>query len=95
MAQSLIKKLDRLDRVEVDDMDTASVRFRFPPPAHSGKIVITAENAGKTYGDKHIFSGANFIITKGEKIGLVGRNGEGKSTMMKMIAAAQDLGDSN
>jgi ATP-binding cassette, subfamily F, member 3 len=86
MAQSLIKKLDRLDRVEVDDMDTATVRFRFPPPAHSGKIVITAENAGKTYGDKHIFSGANFIITKGEKIGLVGRNGEGKSTMMKMIA---------
>lgn len=86
MAQSLIKKLDRLDRVEVDDMDTATVRFRFPPPAHSGKIVITAENAGKTYGDKFIFGGANFIITKGEKIGLVGRNGEGKSTMMKMIA---------
>jgi ATP-binding cassette subfamily F protein 3 len=86
MAQSLIKKLDRLDRVEVDDMDTASVRFRFPPPAHSGKIVITAEHAGKSYGDKHIFSEANFIITKGEKIGLVGRNGEGKSTMMKMIA---------
>lgn len=86
MAQSLIKKLDRLDRVEVDDMDTASVRFRFPPPAHSGKIIITAENAGKTYGDKFIFGGANFIITKGEKIGLVGRNGEGKSTMMKMIA---------
>jgi ATP-binding cassette, subfamily F, member 3 len=86
MAQSLIKKLDRLDRVEFDNMDTASVRFRFPPPAHSGKIVITAENAGKNYGDKHIFSGANFIITKGEKIGLVGRNGEGKSTMMKMIA---------
>ena len=86
MAQSLIKKLDRLDRVEVDDMDTASVRFRFPPPAHSGKIVITAENAGKSYGDKFIFGGANFIITKGEKIGLVGRNGEGKSTMMKMIS---------
>ncbi len=86
MAQSLIKKLDRLDRVEVDDMDTASVRFRFPPPAHSGKIVITAEHAGKSYGDKFIFGDANFIITKGEKIGLVGRNGEGKSTMMKMIA---------
>ncbi|MCD6018437.1 MAG: glycosyl transferase family 2 [Bacteroidetes bacterium] len=86
MAQSLIKKLDRLDRVEVDDMDTASVRFRFPPPAHSGKIVITAEHAGKSYGDKLIFQDANFIITKGEKIGLVGRNGEGKSTMMKMIA---------
>ena len=85
-AQSLIKKLDKMDRVEVDDVDTASVRFRFPAPAHSGKIVITSEHAGKKYGEKQIFSDANFIITKGEKIGLVGRNGEGKSTMMKMIA---------
>ncbi len=85
-AQSLIKKLDKMDRVEVDDVDTAAVRFRFPAPAHSGKIVITAEHAGKKYGEKQIFSDANFIITKGEKIGLVGRNGEGKSTMMKMIA---------
>ncbi|MCW3078471.1 MAG: glycosyl transferase family 2, partial [Bacteroidetes bacterium] len=85
-AQSLIKKLDRMEKVEVDDMDTSSMNFRFPPPAHSGKIVITVEHAGKKYGDKQIFSDANFIITKGEKIGLVGRNGEGKSTMMKMIA---------
>lgn len=84
-AQSLIKKLDRMEKVEVDDMDTASLNFRFPPPAHSGKIVLTVENAGKKYGDKQIFSDATFIITKGEKIGLVGRNGEGKSTMMKMI----------
>ncbi|MBI2722354.1 MAG: ATP-binding cassette domain-containing protein [Bacteroidetes bacterium] len=84
-AQSLIKKLDRMEKVEVDDMDTASLNFRFPPPAHSGKIVLTVENAGKKYGDKQIFSNATFIITKGEKIGLVGRNGEGKSTMMKMI----------
>ena len=86
-AQSLIKKLDKMERVEVDDMDTSAVRFRFPAPAHSGKIVITAEHAGKKYGEKQIFSDANFIITKGEKIGLVGRNGEGKSTMMKMIAS--------
>ncbi len=85
-AQSLIKKLDKMERVEVDDVDTAAVRFRFPAPAHSGKIVITAEHAGKKYDQKQIFSDANFIITKGEKIGLVGRNGEGKSTMMKMIA---------
>ncbi len=85
-AQSLIKKLDKMERVEVDDVDTAAVRFRFPAPAHSGKIVVTAEHAGKKYGEKQIFSDANFIITKGEKIGLVGRNGEGKSTMMKMIA---------
>jgi len=90
-AQSLIKKLDRMERVEVDDDDSQSMNFRFPAPAHSGKIVLTVENAAKNYGPKHIFSGANFIITKGEKIGLVGRNGEGKSTMMKMIAKKVDF----
>lgn len=84
-AQSLIKKLERMERVEIDDVDTGAIRFKFPQPAHSGKIVLTVENAGKEYDGKRIFSGANFIITKGEKIGLVGRNGEGKSTMMKMI----------
>lgn len=89
-AQSLIKKLDRMEKVEVDDLDTSVMRFRFPQPAHSGKIVLTVEDAGKKYGDKRIFSDARFIITKGEKIGLVGRNGEGKSTMMKMIAKKID-----
>ncbi|MBL7921204.1 MAG: ABC-F family ATP-binding cassette domain-containing protein [Bacteroidia bacterium] len=89
-AQSLIKKLDKMERVEVDEDDTLSMNFRFPAPAHSGKIVLTVENAGKAYGAKRIFSGAEFIITKGEKIGLVGRNGEGKSTMMKMIAKKVD-----
>ncbi len=85
-AQSLIKKLDRMDIVEVDEADTSAIRFRFPAPAHSGKIVLTVKDAGKTYEKKKIFSDANFIITKGEKISFVGRNGEGKSTMMKMIA---------
>ncbi|MDI1354225.1 MAG: ABC-F family ATP-binding cassette domain-containing protein [bacterium] len=90
-AQSLIKKLDRMERVEVDDDDAMSMNFRFPAPAHSGKIVITVDQAGKKYGEKRIFSEAEFIITKGEKIGLVGRNGEGKSTMMKMIARKVDF----
>jgi ATP-binding cassette subfamily F protein 3 len=85
-AQSLIKKLDKMERIEVDEEDNLSMNFKFPAPAHSGKIVLTVENVGKKYGEKRIFSDANFIITKGEKIGLVGRNGEGKSTMMKMIA---------
>jgi ATP-binding cassette, subfamily F, member 3 len=85
-AQSLIKKLDRMERVEVDEDDNQAMYFRFPPPAHSGKIVLTVEHAGKAFGEKRIFSDAGFIITKGEKIGLVGRNGEGKSTMMKMVA---------
>lgn len=85
-AQSLIKKLDRMERVEVDEDDNQAMYFRFPPPAHSGKIVLTVEHAGKAFGEKRIFSDASFILTKGEKIGLVGRNGEGKSTMMKMVA---------
>lgn len=85
-AQSLIKKLDRMERVEVDEDDTAAIHFRFPPPNPSGKIILTVEHAGKSYGEKRIFSEANFIIAKGEKVALVGRNGEGKSTMMKMIA---------
>ncbi len=90
-AQSLIKKLDKMERVEVDEDDNQAMYFRFPPPAHSGKIVLTVEHAGKKYGEKRIFKDAGFIITKGEKIGLVGRNGEGKSTMMKMIAKKVDF----
>ncbi len=90
-AQSLIKKLDRMEIVEVDESDNATMYFKFPPPAHSGKIVLTVEHAGKKYGEKQIFSEANFILTKGEKIALVGRNGEGKSTMIKMIAKQIDF----
>ena len=90
-AQSLIKKLDRMDIVEVDEGDSSAMAFRFPPPALSGKIVVTVEDAGKVYGTKRIFKGANFILAKGEKIALVGRNGEGKSTMMKMIAQQIDF----
>jgi len=85
-AQSLIKKLDRMERIEVEEGDNSVMNMRFPKPALSGKIVLTVEDAAKTYGDKLIFKDANFIITKGEKIALVGRNGEGKSTMMKMIS---------
>ena len=90
-AQSLIKKLDRMEIVEVDESDTSTMAFRFPPPALSGKIVVTVEDAGKVYGEKRIFKNANFILAKGEKIALVGRNGEGKSTMMKMIAQQIDF----
>lgn len=90
-AQSLIKKLDRMELVEVDETDNATMYFKFPPPAHSGKIVLTVEHAGKKYGNKQIFKDANFILTKGEKIALVGRNGEGKSTMIKMIANQIDF----
>jgi ATP-binding cassette subfamily F protein 3 len=89
-AQSLIKKLDKMEIVEVDEADNSSIYFKFPPPAHCGNIVLTVEHAAKDYGPKHIFSGANFIIEKGERIAFVGRNGEGKTTMMKMIADKTD-----
>ena len=85
-AQSLIKKLDRMERVEVDEDNNAAMYFRFPPPAHSGKIVITVEDAGKMYGPKRIFLKSRIYYCERRKIGFVGRNGEGKSTMMKMIA---------
>ena len=90
-AQSLIKKLDKMEIVEVDEADNSSIYFKFPPPAHSGKIVLTVENASKEYPGKPIFSGANFIIEKGDRIAFVGRNGEGKTTMMKMIAKQTDF----
>ena len=66
-AQSLIKKLDRMERIEVEEGDNTVMHMRFPKPALSGKIALTVENASKTYGEKLIFKDANFIITKGEK----------------------------
>ncbi len=89
-AQSLIKKLDRMEIVEVDESDATTIRFRFPPPALCGKIILTVDHAGKVYGNSRIFKDASFILTKGERIALVGRNGEGKSTIMKMIAQQTD-----
>ncbi len=90
-AQSLIKKLDKMERVEVDEADTTAIHFKFPPPAHSGKIVLTVKDVGKDYGPKHIFDGANFILEKGDRVAFVGRNGEGKTTMMKMIAGQTEF----
>lgn len=88
-AQSLIKKLDKLDIVEVDDEDTSSIRLYFPPASRSGKVVIEAADVAKKYGDKTIFSDVNFMIERQEKIAFVGRNGEGKSTMLKLIVGAE------
>ncbi len=84
-AQSLIKKLDKLDIVEVDDEDNTSIKFRFPKASHCGKVVVEANDLGKSFDEKHIFSKAEFIIARGDRVALVGRNGEGKSTMSKLI----------
>jgi ATP-binding cassette subfamily F protein 3 len=85
-AQSLIKKLDRLDIIEVDDDENASLHFRFPPAPHAGKVVLTAENVEKKYDTKTIFKNVSLEIERQEKVALVGKNGEGKSTFLKIIA---------
>ncbi len=89
-AQSLIKKLEKLERIETDERNEDAIRFRFSTPISSGKVVLTVEDVQKKYGDKLIFRDANFILTRGEKVAFVGRNGEGKSTMMKIIAEKTD-----
>lgn len=86
MAQSLIKKLDKIDRIEVEDEDNSAIRFRFPEAAHSGKVVITAENVSKSYGDKQVIPDLSFTVNRGDRIAFVGRNGMGKTTLAKMIA---------
>jgi ATP-binding cassette, subfamily F, member 3 len=84
-AQSLMKKLDRLDIIESEDNDQASMHFRFPPPASSGKIISRVENVEKKYDAKLIFSDVNLVIERGDKVAFVGKNGEGKSTLIKII----------
>ena len=83
--QSRIKQLERLDRIEVEEEDLATLNIKFPPAPRSGQIVAEIKEAGKSFGEKHIFSGAEFTIERGQKIALVGRNGEGKTTMARMI----------
>ena len=83
--QSRIKQLDKIDRIEIDEEDTASMRFYFPPAPRSGKVVVEANGVGKSFGDKKVFDDANFFIESGKKIAFVGKNGEGKTTMTKII----------
>lgn len=89
--QSRIKQLDKLERLEVEDEDNATMNIRFPAAPRSGQIVVEAKEAGMTFPavqdkvEKHVFSGANIIVERGEKIALVGRNGEGKTTFIRMV----------
>lgn len=83
--QSRIKQLEKIDRIEVEEEDSAALNIKFPPAPRSGQIVAEIREAGMSFGAKHVFSGADFVIGKGDKIALVGRNGEGKTTLAKMI----------
>ncbi len=83
--QSRIKQLERLERLEVEEEDLATLNIKFPPAPRSGQIVAEINEAGMSFGAKHVFSGANFVIEKGDRIALVGRNGEGKTTLARML----------
>lgn len=83
--QSRVKMLEKLDIVEVDEVDTSHINIKFPAAPRSGNYPIMAEAVGKTYGDHVVFKDANLTIERGEKIAFVGKNGGGKSTMVKAI----------
>ncbi len=83
--QSRIKQLDKLERIEVEEEDLATLNIKFPPAPRSGHVVAEIKEVGKAFGEKRVFSGAEFTITKGDKIALVGRNGEGKTTFARML----------
>ena len=88
-AQSLIKKLDKLDRVEIDATDNSTMKFRFPPAPHSGKVTIEMKNIFKNYGSLEVLKEVSLSVNKGDKVAFVGKNGEGKTTLARIIA--QDL----
>ncbi len=83
--QSRIKQLEKIERIEMEDEDLSRLNIKFPPAPRSGQIVAEIKDVGKSFGEKHVFSGANIIIEKGDKIALIGRNGEGKTTLARMI----------
>ncbi|MEG2282182.1 MAG: ABC-F family ATP-binding cassette domain-containing protein, partial [Rikenellaceae bacterium] len=83
--QSRIKQLQKIDLVEMEVEDNAAINIRFNTAPRSGNIIVEAKGVGKSFGDKHIFSGCEMIVERGEKIAFVGRNGEGKTTMARMI----------
>lgn len=83
--QSRMKQLAKLERIEVDEVDNSHLSLRFPPAPRSGDYPIIADDLGKAYGDHQVFDHATFTIKRGEKVAFVGKNGEGKSTLVKCI----------
>ncbi len=83
--QSRIKMLERMDKITIDEVSTESIHFQFPPAPHSGKIVIECSHLGKAFGSHQVFDNVDLLLTSGRKIAFVGRNGEGKSTMAKIL----------
>jgi len=87
--QSKMKMLDKLDRVEIDETDKSSIKFRFPPAPRSGHVVVDIQDLSKSYDEKLILKNISFKILRGEKVAFVGKNGEGKTTLSKIIAGIE------
>ncbi|MBQ2838623.1 MAG: ABC-F family ATP-binding cassette domain-containing protein [Muribaculaceae bacterium] len=83
--QSRVKMLEKLEIIEVDEEDTSALRLKFPPSPRSGSYPVQADGVGKAFGNKRVFANASFMIERGDKVAFVGRNGEGKSTLVKCI----------
>lgn len=90
MAQSLIKKLDKIDRIEVDEEDNAVMNVRFPVSVTPGKVVLEIDDVSKSYGKKEVLSHVSLLVERGSKIAFVGQNGQGKTTLAKMIIGETD-----
>jgi ATP-binding cassette subfamily F protein 3 len=85
MAQSLIKKLDKIDRIEIEPEENRKIKFEFSISHQPGKIILEAKDISKSFGDKHVLNSVNIDIVRGEKIAFVGQNGQGKSTLAKIL----------
>ena len=83
--QSRIKQLEKLDRIEVEEVDNAKLNMKFPPAPRSGRVVVEAKNVSKSYGDLLVLHNLDLTVESGEKVAFVGRNGEGKTTLVKII----------
>ena len=88
--QSRIKELEKIERIEIPP-DEKTIHFRFPQPKPSGRIVAEFRNVSKSYGEKHVFSGATFAIERGDRVALVGINGAGKSTLIKLLSGEEPV----
>ena len=85
-AQSLIKKLDKIERIAIDNEDVSKFNIRFQPSVTPGKVIFEAKNLGKAYGNKQIFDNVDFFVERGDRIALLGQNGQGKTTLAKILA---------
>lgn len=89
--QSRVKQLEKIDRIEIDDEDTSSIHFRFPEAPRSGRVVVEIQNLTKAYGNNTILRSVSLALERGERVAFVGKNGEGKSTLAKIIIGKEEF----